>query len=148
MTKREEPTVTLERSFKAPVEKVWTMWTTTSGLEKWYWPEGLTAKVLKLEVKPGGSYEIAAPGLPHTSRGTYEEVIPNERLVLLAKIDFIEGVDAFERRDVIEFHRTKEGTRMVFTSTKLPGEWQERSIKGFWSSLDKLERALAKEQAS
>jgi hypothetical protein len=40
------PTLNMERLFKAPIEKVWSMWTTKESLEKWYWPAPLVAKVL------------------------------------------------------------------------------------------------------
>ncbi len=142
------PSVELERVFKAPVERVWAMWTTRAGLEKWYWPVPLVGRVVHLDVRAGGSYEIAAEGLEHTSRGTYTEVKERELLVMMARIDFLSEVEAYDRTDVVEFHPLpgNAGTKMLFTSTPMHAAvWQERSTKGFWSSLDKLERALAEE---
>ena len=46
-------TVTIERTFQASIDKVWAMWTTASGLEKWYWPAPLTAKVIALDLRDG-----------------------------------------------------------------------------------------------
>jgi uncharacterized protein YndB with AHSA1/START domain len=135
---------TLERTFKAPVEKLWEMWTTKEGLEKWYWPEGLVGKVLHLDVRVGGAYEIAAEGLAHTSRGTYTAVEPRKRLAYVASIDFIQDAEPYSREDVVEFHAVPGGTRMVLTSTGLHDpKWQEMSAQGWGGSFDKLDRALA-----
>jgi uncharacterized protein YndB with AHSA1/START domain len=138
------PTVTIERTFRAPVERVWAMWTTKAGLEKWYWPAGMDAIVIALDVRVGGGFEIGSPGFPLTSRGTYTAVVPNERLELTAAVDFVADVEPYERHDVIEFHAVPGGTKMVFTSTRMHDDvWQGRATVGFSQSLDKLERALA-----
>jgi uncharacterized protein YndB with AHSA1/START domain len=137
------PLISLERTFKAPVSKVWRMWTTKEGLEKWYWPEPLVAKVLHLNVRVGGGYEIAAVNLPHTSRGEYTEVKPNKRLGIIAFVDFIEGVEPYDRIDSVEFYKVPAGTRMVVTSTQMhDAKWNRLAQAGFSSSLDKLKKAL------
>lgn len=137
------PLFTVERTFKAPVEKVWAMWTTKAGLEQWYWPEGMVATVKHLDVRPGGGYDIAAEGLPHTSRGTYTEVVHQQRLGILATIDFLQGVEPYDRIDSIEFHPVPGGTRMVFTASRHHDDhWQAMANAGWASSLDKLQRAL------
>ncbi len=137
------PTATIERTFRAPVERVWAMWTTKEGLEAWYWPPPLVAKVIHLDVRPGGSYEIAAVGLPHTSRGVYTEVVQNRRLGSRAMIDFVPDTAPYERIDLVEFHTVPGGTRMVYTFTRMHSEtWQELATKGWNGSLDKLARAL------
>jgi uncharacterized protein YndB with AHSA1/START domain len=144
MGKTYEPKLTIERTFRAPIERVWAMWTTKAGLEAWYWPVPMVAKVIALDVRVGGGFEIGSPGFPHTSRGTYTAIVPFERLEVTAYVDFMVDVAPYERHDVIEFHAVPEGTRMVFTSTRMHDDvWQQRSEMGFASSLDKLERALA-----
>ena len=57
------PTATIERAFKAPVSRVWAMWTTKAGLERWYWPDQLVGR-WSLAAAVDGGYEIAALGLP------------------------------------------------------------------------------------
>jgi uncharacterized protein YndB with AHSA1/START domain len=137
------PTATIERMFRAPVERVWAMWTTKEGLEAWYWPPPLVAKVIHLDVRTGGRYEIAAVGLPHTSRGVYTEVVQNRRLASRAMIDFVPDTAPYERTDVVEFHAVGDGTRMVFTFSRMHSDmWQELATKGWNGSLDKLAAAL------
>ncbi|XXX76536.1 SRPBCC domain-containing protein [Sorangium sp. So ce134] len=117
--------VTIERTFNASPEKLWAMWTTKEGLEKWYWPEALVTKVVRLDLRVGGGYEIAAPTLERTSRGTYTEIEPYKRLGIIAYVDFLQEAEPHERLDTIEFHAVPGGTRMVLTSTHLrPTRWK------------------------
>lgn len=138
------PTFTMERVFNAPIEKVWRMWTTKEGLEAWYWPEPLVGDVRKLDLRVGGGWEIAAQGLSHTSRATFTEIVPHKRLGMVVPIDFLPGVEAYDRGDTIEFHEAPGGaTRMVFTATRMHSdEWQGLANGGWGSSMDKLARVL------
>lgn len=137
------PMVTIERTFKAPPEKLWAMWTTKEGLEKWYWPEGLVAKVVRLDLRVGGGYEIAASTLEHTSRGTYIEIEPHKRLGIIAYTHFLQDVEPHERLDTIELLAVPGGTRLMLTSTRMrTTHWQNMSNKGWNCSLDKRARAV------
>src|SRR6185369_12585987 len=55
-------TITLERTFTAPVEDVWELWTTREGIESWWGPDGFTVKVRKLDLRVGGEllYDMIA----------------------------------------------------------------------------------------
>jgi hypothetical protein len=48
----------IDRTLKASVEKVWRMWTTKDGLEKWWGPEDFSSTVSHLDVRAGGRFEI------------------------------------------------------------------------------------------
>ncbi len=48
----------IDRTLKASVEKVWRMWTTKEGLEKWWGPENFSSTVRHLDVRAGGRFEI------------------------------------------------------------------------------------------
>jgi len=87
----EKQKITFERTYKAPLEDVWDLWTTRDGIESWWGPEGFVAKVHKLDLRAGGdleySFTATAPeqiealkgmGVPLTQvvRGTYKEVTP------------------------------------------------------------------------
>ena len=37
--------LTLERTYRAPLEKVWELWTTKAGIESWWGPDGFTVEV-------------------------------------------------------------------------------------------------------
>jgi uncharacterized protein YndB with AHSA1/START domain len=79
--------VVIERSFDAPVDLVWRMWTEPEHFRAWYGPDGVTIPVAKMDVRPGGSrlvcMEMDRPGGPVRMwfTGEYREVVRNQRLV-------------------------------------------------------------------
>jgi len=79
--------VVIERSFDAPVDLIWQMWTDPAHFAAWYGPDGATIPVAKLDVRVGGtrlvSMEVHTPDGPMQMwfTGEYREVVENERLV-------------------------------------------------------------------
>jgi uncharacterized protein YndB with AHSA1/START domain len=79
--------VVIERSFDAPVELVWQMWTDPEHFRSWYGPEGATIPVAKMNVRVGGTrlvcMEMQSPDGPMQMwfAGEYREVVQNQRLV-------------------------------------------------------------------
>ena len=74
----------LTRLIDAPREKLYRAWTDVTLLKQWFAPLPYTTPVAELDVRPGGSAFIVMRGpdgkdLPN--RGTYLEVVPNQRLV-------------------------------------------------------------------
>ena len=51
--------IRLERTFAAPLEDVWELWTSKEGIESWWGPEGFTVEVLALDLRPGGAFRYA-----------------------------------------------------------------------------------------
>ena len=43
-----------ERTYDAPAELIWELWTTAAGLEEWFAPDGFESRVSELELRPGG----------------------------------------------------------------------------------------------
>lgn len=79
--------VVIERTFYAPVELIWQMWTEAEHFKNWYGPKGFTVPVAEMDVRVGGKRLICiAMQTPERSMrmwftGEYREVVPNERLV-------------------------------------------------------------------
>jgi uncharacterized protein YndB with AHSA1/START domain len=79
--------VVIERTFDAPVELVWRMWTDPEHFKAWYGPNGAAIPVAKMDARVGGSrlicMEVQSPSGPMQMWfvGEYREVIENERLV-------------------------------------------------------------------
>lgn len=120
--------VTFDRSYDASVEDLWALWTTAEGFASWWGPVGFRVVVHALEARPGGAidYDMVAVGeeqiaamessgnaVSHATRGTFVEVVENERLVLQHTIDFLPGVAAYEHRLRVEFSRAGDRARMV-----------------------------------
>ncbi len=153
-----EKAFTIERTFKTTPERMWALWTTKEGVESWWAPEGSTVKVLALDLRPGGTfdYEHTATtpeqvagmkelGMPLTLRvrNVYHDIIEQRRLVLKTMMDFIPGVAPYEVTSEVDFVKVKEGTKVVFTFSKVHSkEWGEMSRQGQMSEFDRLGRLL------
>ena len=79
--------VVIERSFDAPVDLIWQMWTDPEHFKKWYGPDGATISVANMDVRVGGTrligMEVHTPNglMQMWFAGEYREVVENERLV-------------------------------------------------------------------
>jgi uncharacterized protein YndB with AHSA1/START domain len=151
--------VTLERTFRAPLEDVWELWTTKAGIESWWGPDGFRVEVHTLELRPGGKlvYDMIAvtpenveflkkAGMPptHAAHATYTEVTPMTRLAYLHAADFIPGVEPYDVQTLIELFLEKDSVRMVLSFDAMHDPyWTNMATQGWKSELGKLERLLA-----
>ena len=74
----------LTRLIAAPREKVYRAWTEPELLKQWFAPKPYTTPMAELDVRPGGANLIVMrgpDGKDMPNRGTYLEVVPNQRLV-------------------------------------------------------------------
>jgi uncharacterized protein YndB with AHSA1/START domain len=84
-------TIRLHRVLKAPSDKVYRAFLEADALAKWIPPYGFTAKVHHQEPKVGGTYKMSftnfSTGQSHSFGGTYQELVPGERLRYTDKFD-------------------------------------------------------------
>jgi uncharacterized protein YndB with AHSA1/START domain len=77
-------TVRLHRVLRAPAERVYRAFLDADALAKWLPPHGFTCKVHSLDARVGGTYRMSftnlASGHSHAFGGTYEELVPNQRI--------------------------------------------------------------------
>lgn len=150
----------IDRTLKAPVEKVWKMWTTKEGLEKWWGPEGFGSAVRHLEVRVGGRFEIVmtamlpeiiahlkASGMGESSvaKGDYTVVEPNRRLVYTNAVDFVPGVPPYTSTTMVEMSAMPAGgTRLIITNDVMHDEqWTAMATMGWTQQIGKLEKLLS-----
>lgn len=151
--------IAIERMFKAAPDKVWAMWTTKEGLEKWWGPVGFVSTVKHLDVRVGGSFEIVmratganqiahlkSAGIPleSSAKGTYTAVVPVQRLAYRNIVDFIPGVERYEVAATLELRAAPGGgTTMTFRNDAMhDATWTQRAETGWMQQLDKLVSAL------
>jgi uncharacterized protein YndB with AHSA1/START domain len=148
--------VVIERTYRAPIEALWALWTTKAGFESWWGPEGFRVEVHALEARAGGPLEydmiadapeaIAAMkrmGQPvsHGTRGRFGEFRPHERLTLVHVIDFVPGSESYEQTIEVDFSRAGDQAQMVVTiHPHLDPMWTKMAVEGFTSQLGKLDR--------
>jgi uncharacterized protein YndB with AHSA1/START domain len=153
------PQFSIERAYAASIEEVWDLWTTKSGIESWWGPEGFDVTVTSLDLKAGGQLvylmTAAAPeqvafmkrqGMPLSTecKVTYTEVSPPHRLAYKTLTDFVPGISPYEVATVIELRTTTDGVKLIVTSEAMHHEiWTERARAGHESQLRKLDALMA-----
>ena len=79
--------VVIERTFDAPIELLWQMWTDPAHFAAWYGPVGASIPVANMDVRVGGTRHLCmAMQTPNGEMqmwfvGEYTEVVENRRLV-------------------------------------------------------------------
>jgi uncharacterized protein YndB with AHSA1/START domain len=79
--------IMIERTFDAPVEVIWQLWTQPEYFKNWYAPEGFTVPVVESDVRVGGKRLFCMEGQTPDGHmkmwltGEYTEIVPNQRLV-------------------------------------------------------------------
>ena len=150
--------ITLERTFAAPLDDVWELWTSKEGIESWWGPEGFTVEVLALDLRPGGAFRYAmkatAPaqvefmrnaGMPLTNevRARFTEVVPRRRLAFTQLADFVPGVEPYEMTTAVELSPFAQGVRMLVTLDAMHDEiWTQRAVAGMESQLGRLAKLI------
>ena len=130
--------VVIERSFDAPVELIWQLWTVPAHFAEWYGPAGATIPVAKMDVRVGGSrlvrMDIQTPDGAMTMwfAGQYLEVVEHKRLVFTESISDENGkVLSASQTGMpdghptttevqVEFEAVGGRTRMVLTHVGIP----------------------------
>jgi uncharacterized protein YndB with AHSA1/START domain len=79
-------TMTMTRSFDAPVAEVWKHWSDSEKVMKWWGPTGFTSPLAKMDFREGGVSLVCmrAPkefgGLDMYNTWTYKKIVPHERI--------------------------------------------------------------------
>lgn len=148
--------VVIERTYRATVEELWSLWTTKEGFESWWGPEEFRVEVHKIEARQGGAlqYDMIADTPTavkamtdmghqpmHKTRGWFAEYTPMTRLVLTHVIDFLPGLKPFESTMSVDFIPAGDRVRMVTTLQPMPyPEISKMQGIGYTSQLAKLDR--------
>jgi uncharacterized protein YndB with AHSA1/START domain len=146
--------VVIERSFDAPVDLIWKMWTDPEHFRSWYGPDGATIPVAKMNVRVGGrrlvGIEMQTPdgAMQMWFTGEYREVVKNERLVYTESMSDENGnvsspADSgmpaghpMTTEVCVELEDIGGRTKMVMTHTGIPSD--SPGAAGWLMAFDKL----------
>ncbi len=153
------PLVDITRKFDAPVERVWQAWTTPELVKQWWGPEHFTCPDARMDVRPGGKSILAMKdpeGKVQYSGGTYEEVIPNRKIV--STDQFMDKDGRFmspqeagmpgkdwpdTMRVTIEFRDLgSQESQIHIVHEGIPKDMHDDCVSGWSSSIDKLQRLV------
>ena len=147
-------TVVIERSFDAPTDLIWQMWTDPEHFKAWYGPDGASIPVARMDVRVGGSrlvcMEMETPGglMQMWFTGEYREVVENERLVYTESLSDENGTvlspsdmgmpagHPTTTEVIVELEDVAGRTKMVMTHAGIPAD--SPGAAGWTMALDKL----------
>ena len=148
----------LERTYDAPAELIWELWTTAAGLGEWFAPDGFESRVSELELRPGGQlrYTMTATAPEQVAfmrntgnplsievRKTFTEVAPPARVGYLSLIDFVPDHEPYEHLTTIDIEPAGDRTNVVMTVDPLHDEtWTQQYRAHRGNELDNLEAAI------
>ena len=79
--------VVIERTFDAPIDLIWQMWTQPEHFKNWYGPQGFSVLVAEMDVRVGGKrlicMEMQTPDriMKIWTTGEFTEIVPNTHLI-------------------------------------------------------------------
>jgi uncharacterized protein YndB with AHSA1/START domain len=117
--KEEQPAereVVLTRTFDAPRDLVFRLWTEPEHLERWWGPQGFTNPICEVDLRPGGAYRIvmrAPDGHEYPCQGVYREIVRPERLVFTNNAVGEDGLAVLEGLTTVHF--AEEGGKTTLT---------------------------------
>ncbi len=150
----DDNSVRIERTFEAPVDLIWRMWTDPDHFAAWYGPNGATVPVANMDLRVGGArlvgMEVQTPNGPMRMwfTGEFREVVEHRRLVYSeamadANGNVLSPADAgmpeghpTTTEVIVELEDLGDRTRMVLTHAGVPAD--SPGATGWKMALDKL----------
>ena len=129
-------TLAITRTFAAPRELVFKVWTQPEHVVRGWGPKGFTTPSAAMEVRPGGAYRtvIRSPeGEEHVRRGVFREVVPPERLVMSFAWEDEQGEPGHETLVKVTFEDLAGQTRLTFEHGVFQTMAERDSHFGGWS---------------
>ncbi len=143
----ENRTVTIERTFDAPVELVWSAWTEATHIAEWWSPKGITTEIVEHNFVVGGKWKFLMPmpdGSTFTAEGEYLEIVEHERII--SKADFKPMTEGVEIQSFFEAQgdQTKFLFKVVHPTEEYKIQQEKMGILNGWGSVfTRLEELLS-----
>ena len=145
------------RHYATTIDEAWRLWTTKTGIESWWGPEGFTVDVISMDLRVGGQliYLMTAiapdqvaymqrAGLPVSAETTvtYTDISPQNRLAYTTLADFVPDMPPYEIATVVTLKTTRDGVELTIEFDAMHNDvWTARA--GHESQLRKLDALLA-----
>ena len=139
-------TLTIEKTFNAPIQVVWDAWTQSEHIVKWWAPSGMNIKVIQHEFKVGRKwkYSMLMPdGNEFISEGTYKEIEELKKIITSA--DFKPMTENVELQTYFEAigDKTKFTFSVIHATPEYCKQQEEMGFYNGWgSALNRLEEVL------
>lgn len=149
-------TVAIDRTFNLPVDNMWKAWSEPESFKKWWGPEEFTCPTAKIDFKVGGvilACMKGEDGKEYWSTCTFREITPKKKIVYDDNFSDDKGnvvqpsyygMPGEWGKVVVTltFEEVNGKTKMTLHQEGIPEEMYDDCIKGWQSSLDKIEKNL------
>lgn len=141
-------TITIKRTFNAPISLVWEAWTQSEHIAEWWSPKGIKTKVVEHDFKIGGKWKYIMPmpnGQEFIAEGEYTEIVVLEKIVSSADFrPMTEGVEIqslFKAND----NKTDFTFNVIHPTEEYKMQQEKMGIMNGWGSVfDRLDELLKK----
>lgn len=153
---QDEHTIVITRTFNAPRDLVWRVWTEPAHIAQWWGPKGFTTRVEEMDLRPGGKsrYVMIGPdGAEYPGEGVFQEVVPQERIVTTDKFgeDYQPTTDVDLPQGMVLTaifedlgHQTRLTLQIVHPTVEEKRKHEEMGVVAGWnSSFDCMDEYLA-----
>lgn len=135
----EGPSLTLERTLRAPPGRIWAAWTQPEMMALWFGPHHTRVESAETDLRVGGGFRVVLrenTGERHEVAGTYAVVEPERRLVFSwAWVTMPERVS----RVTVTFRAVPGGTALTLVHDRFADpETATRHTRGWTESLERL----------
>lgn len=136
-------TLSLKRTFDAPIQLVWEAWTQPEHIALWWGPKGMDVKVVQHDFSVNGQWEYVMQmpdGSNFVSEGVYLEILELQKIISTANFrPMTEGVEIQAL-----FEKNREKTEFTFhcihpTEEYCKQQEQMGFYNGWGSAFDRLE---------
>lgn len=140
-------TLTIKKTFNAPVALVWEAWTQPEHVIQWWAPKGMKITVIEHDFSVGGKWKYTMPmpdGSEFISDGEYSEIVEFKKIVTSANFKpMTEGVELH-----VLFEEDGDKTNFTFSVVHPTEEYcQQQERMGFYngwgSALARIEILLS-----
>lgn len=126
-------TLTITRTFDAPIQLVWDAWTQPEHIANWWGPKGMETKVIEHDFKVGGSWKYAMTmpdGNEFLAEGIYQLIVELEKIFSTA--DFKPMTEGVEIQSI--FKAVGNKTHFTFNCVHATEEYcKQQEQMGFYN---------------
>jgi uncharacterized protein YndB with AHSA1/START domain len=144
MSDSEDGVLRLERLIPSPPESLFALWIEPAELVRWWAPDGCTAEVDVLDVRPGGRWRAVLrrpDGSGVATSGTYRIVEPPRRLAFTWAWEDAFGARGHETEVSVSFEPAPGGTRLVLVQQRFETrQARDNHDRGWAASFDRMGR--------